>query len=379
MLILVVNCGSSSAKYDLFDVKKEESLCRGVVERIGEGASILKYETKDNDKVEKEVSCPDHHRAVQLIKETLEDPETGMLSDSGRLMGVGHRVVHGGEEFYESVLIGEEVVKSIEKYSELAPLHNPPSLEGIRASMKYFPGIPQVAVFDTAFHQTMPKHAYCYGVPYEFYEKYGVRRYGFHGTSHRYVAGKAAQELGRPAGELNLITTHLGNGCSIAAISGGKVIDTSMGFTPLEGLLMGTRSGDLDPAVVFFLMQREGLDIDGISAMLNKESGLLGVSGVSNDMRDILKAMGEGDKRATLAYDIFVYRILKYVGAYAAVLGKVDAVVFTAGIGENVPRIKESVKKQLAPMLPDTKFLTIGTNEELLIAKDTYGIVSDKR
>jgi acetate kinase len=380
MYILVINCGSSSAKYDLFDVENESSISRGIVERIGEGnASLLRHEAEGKGKVEEEVACADHHNAIEIIRDILTDAEKGVLENINEVLGVGHRVVHGGEEFNESTLIDDKVLKSVEKYSELAPLHNPPSLEGIRSSMKIFKNVPQVAVFDTAFHQTMPENAFCYGIPYELYEKYGIRKYGFHGTSHRYVSMKAAELLARPLNELNLITVHLGNGCSIAAVLKGKSVDTSMGFTPLEGLLMGTRSGDLDPAVVTFIMQREGLNAEEVNNMLNKKSGLLGVSGVSNDMRDILKAMDENDKRAKLAFDIFVYRIKKYIGSYAAILGNVDAVVFTAGIGENVPRIKDGIKEQLRTLLGNkTEFLTIGTNEELLIAKDTYEIVKGR-
>ena len=378
MLILVINCGSSSAKYELFDLEKEVHICKGVVERIAEEESTLSHECNGKEAVTRKVACSNHHQAIEIIRDALIDPESGVLSDLSEVAGVGHRVVHGGEEFSASTLIDEEVISSIEKFSELAPLHNPPSLEGIKACMAIFKGVPQVAVFDTAFHQTMEEVAYQYGLPYEFYEKYGIRRYGFHGTSHRYVSGKAAELMGKPLEELNLITVHLGNGCSMAAIRKGKSADTSMGFTPLEGLLMGTRSGDLDPAVVTYIMEREGLDIEGVNSLLNKKSGLLGVSGVSNDMRDLLGAIEKGDGKARLAYDIFVYRIVKYVGAYAAVLGEVDAVVFTAGIGENVPAIKDEVKKRLSPLLADkTEFMTVATNEELLIAKDTNKLIQE--
>ncbi len=376
MLILVINCGSSSAKYNLFNVEEEFSLCRGIVERIGEDNSELAHEVPGKDKIREKVSCPDHRRAIEIIRDVLTDPDKGVLSDVSEVAGLGHRVVHGGEELNASTLIDDEVLNSVEKFSELAPLHNPPSLEGIKGCVEIFEGVPQVAVFDTAFHQTMPEHVFCYGIPYEFYKKYKIRKYGFHGTSHRYVSEKATELLGRPLEDLNIITVHLGHGCSITAVEGGKSIDTSMGFTPLEGLLMGTRSGDIDPAVVTFLMHWEDLDIEEINDLLNKKSGLLGVSGVSNDMRDILKAISEGNERAKLAYDIFVYRIKKYIGSYAAVLGRVDAVVFTAGIGENVPQIKDEIKRHLRPLLGSgTEFLTISTNEELLIAKDTYKIV----
>ncbi|MBD3379095.1 MAG: acetate/propionate family kinase [Candidatus Omnitrophica bacterium] len=379
MLILVVNCGSSSAKYDLFDVEKEASLCRGSVERIGEEGSSLTHESGENGKIHRDLSCPDHHRAIEIIRDMITDPEKGVLKDVSEVTGVGHRVVHGGEKFNTSTLINAEVIDTIERFVELAPLHNPPSLEGIRGCMKIFSGVPQVAVFDTAFHQSMPDHAFTYGIPYELYEKYRIRKYGFHGTSHRYVARKAAEELGRDPGEVNLITVHLGNGCSIAAVQKGKSVDTSMGFTPLEGLLMGTRSGDLDPALVTFLMQREDLSAEEVNDLMNKKSGLLGLSGISNDMRDILGAIDEGNARAELAYDVFVYRIKKYIGSYAAVLGRVDAVVLTAGIGENVPRIKEQLERELNPMFGgSTRFMSIGTNEELLIAKDTYKIVNSE-
>lgn len=379
MSILVINCGSSSAKYELIDMQKELVLCKGIVERIGGVTSSIKHEAPGRDiYMKKKVSSPDYYKAIEIIRDYITDPDTGVISDMDEVEGVGHRVVHGGEEFHESTLIDKSVIKCINKCSEIAPLHNPPALEGIKGCMKIFKDVPQVAVFDTAFHHAMPEYAYCYGIPYKFYKKYGIRRYGFHGTSHRYVSIKAAETLKKPLQKLKLITVHLGNGCSISAVSGGKSIDTSMGFTPLEGLLMGTRSGDLDPAVLTFLMHKEELGIDEINNILNKKSGLLGVSGVSNDMRDILDAMYEGDERAKLAYDISVYRIIKYIGAYAAVLGGVDAVVFTAGIGENVPEIKKAVKKQLGSLLKNTEFLTIGTNEELLIAKDTHEVITKK-
>ncbi|MBU1083717.1 MAG: acetate kinase [Candidatus Omnitrophota bacterium] len=379
MLILVINCGSSSAKYDLFDIKKGSSvIASGVIERIGERTSAITHNSGDR-KIEREIICADHHSAIGSIRDILIDKETGVLSDVKEVLGVGHRVVHGGEEFNQSILINDKVLESINRFSELAPLHNPPSLEGIRACMKIFKDVPQVAVFDTAFHQSMKEHAFCYGIPYELYEKYGIRRYGFHGTSHRYVSEKAAEALGRPLGDINLITVHLGNGCSIAAVKGGKSVDTSMGFTPLEGLLMGTRSGDIDPSIVSFIMGHEGLSAEEVTDMLNKKSGLLGISGISNDMRDILKAAEEGNDRARLAYDVFYYRIKKYIGAYTAVLEHVDAVVFTAGIGENVPRIKDQLKKELRFLSGNgTKFLTIGTNEDLLIANDTYRIVNNR-
>lgn len=381
MLILVVNCGSSSIKYNLFDTDEKEPvvLSKGVVERIGETSSLLIHEVPGRGGLKKKIICLNHHKAMEKIRDVLTDPKEGLLSNIKDVMGVGHRVVHGGEEFNQSTLINKSVLKSIEKFSALAPLHNPPSLEGIKSCMKIFKDVPQIAVFDTAFHQSMPQSAFVYGIPYDLYKKYGIRRYGFHGTSHRYVSEKAAEILGRPVDKLNLITVHLGNGCSIAAVSKGKSVDTSMGFTPLEGLVMGTRSGDIDPAIVTFLIERKGLNAGQVDGLLNKQSGLLGISGVSNDMRDLLKAVESGNEKAKLAYDVFVYRIKKYIGSYSAVLGKVDAIIFTAGIGENVPEIRKSIEKQLKPLLGNfVKFLMVKTNEELLIAKDTYRIVKGR-
>ncbi|MDP2912455.1 MAG: acetate kinase [Candidatus Omnitrophota bacterium] len=380
-MILVINCGSSSAKYQLFDVKKHMPLARGVVERIGQSASTLRHQA-GGDTLHRKVSCKDHHTAINLIVGILTDERYGVISSKDEISGIGHRVVHGGEEFEESTLITEKVIRSIKIFSELDPLHNPPSLSGIMACSKMLEGIPQVAVFDTAFHQTMPPAAFIYGLPFEYYKKYKIRKYGFHGTSHRFVAGEAARLLKRPLNKLKLITCHLGNGCSMAAVDRGKSADTSMGFTPLEGLMMGTRSGDLDPAVVFYLMKKERLTPRRISDILNKESGLLGVSGESNDMRDILKKLrgkGEGAKRAGLAIDIFIYRIKKYIGAYQAVMGGLDAVVFTAGISENNPWLVNRVAKELKGVVRKrTKFMVVPTNEELLIARDTHQII-DRR
>lgn len=376
MLILVINCGSSSVKYNLFDIKRNMSkdLGGGMVERIGEKSSaLICKDTDGNVKIRESVSCQNHYKAVEIVKNAI-------TRSASEIKGIGHRVVHGGEEFNESVRINKKVLGSLEKFSELAPLHNPSSLEGIKSCMKLFPGVPQIAVFDTAFHQTMPEYAFCYAIPYEFYKKDRIRRYGFHGTSHRYVSIRAAKELKKPLEKLNLITVHLGNGCSMTAIASGRSVDTSMGFTPLEGLVMGTRSGDIDPAIVTFLIQKRGFTAERVNNLLNKESGLLGVSGISNDMRDILRVLKKGNKQAKLAYDIFVYRIKRYIGGYAAVLGRVDAVVFTAGIGENVPEIKESLEKDLRPLLGGkTKFLIIKTNEELLIAEDTCKKIEEKQ
>ncbi len=374
MLVLVFNCGSSSVKYQLYDMESGSSLSHGVLERIG-GDATHKSSFK-NKSIECNVKAPDHHSAIEIIADELLDAERGLLSDISDLVGIGHRVVHGGEEHSESVLIGEEVIESIDGLSTLAPLHNPPSLEGIKACKKIFPGALQVAVFDTAFHHNMPEYACRYGLPKDLYEKYQIRRYGFHGTSHRYVAAKASEKLGKKRKEANIITVHLGNGCSVAAVKEGVCVDTSMGFTPLEGLLMGTRSGDLDPAVVTFLMQKLSLSPEEVEDLLNKKSGLLGVSGVSNDMREILKAIESGHEDAKLAYDIFVYRIKKYIGSYAAVMGRVDAIVFTAGIGENVPQIKDSIAREIKGLFKfEPQILTITTDEELLIASDTYDVL----
>lgn len=367
MLVLVINCGSSSAKYQLFDADRKVSLAKGVIERIGQYGS----------------SCSDHHAAMKIIVDRLTDKKTGVISGAAEISGVGHRVVHGGEEFKESTLITKKVIASIEKYSALAPLHNPPSLSGIKACAAILKGVPQVAVFDTSFHQTMPEAAFLYGLPLEYYRKYALRKYGFHGTSHRFVAEEAARRLGKPKSQLKLITCHLGNGCSMTAVDGGRSVDTSMGFTPLEGLIMGTRSGDLDPAAVLILLEKEGSSTSAINDLLNKKSGLLGISGVSNDMRDIFKvAKGKGPKtrRCKLAIEMFVYRIKKYVGAYMAAMGGLDAVVFTAGISENNPWLVDRIKKDLAPCLPvGTKFIVVPTNEELLIARDTFSIIKRKR
>ncbi|MDD4202900.1 MAG: acetate kinase [Candidatus Omnitrophica bacterium] len=355
MKVLVINCGSSSVKYQLLHTKTEKVVNKGIVERI-------KYFNGFMD-------------AMVQIKNRLLTGENALKSLE-EIAGIGHRVVHGGEEFSEAVIVNPNVVKRIEKYSELAPLHNPSALVGIKSCLEIFNNIPQVAVFDTAFHQTMPAKAYMYAIPYDYYRKYKVRRYGFHGTSHRFVAEKTAQILKKPLSELNLITLHLGNGASVAAIAKGKVVDTSMGFTPLEGLMMGTRSGDMDPAIVTFLIDKTGINYKTVNDILNQKSGLLGITGQSNDMRDIIELIGKKDERAILAYEMYIYRIKKYIGAYAAVLGKVDAVVFTAGIGEKMPKIKETMEKDLLELLgKNTKFMIVPTNEELLIAKDTYDVI----
>ncbi len=380
MLILVINCGSSSAKYQLFDIRKKQSLAKGIVERIGQAGSTLRHQRNGRGFFSKKVPCKDHHIAIKIIVDILKDVRHGIITSTDEIIGIGHRVVHGGEEFKRSTIITNKVIKSIEKYSELAPLHNPPALLGIRACSKILKGIPEVAVFDTSFHQTMPARAFIYGLPLKYYKKYGIRKYGFHGTSHRFVAEKAAGILGCPLKSLKLITCHLGNGCSMTAVDKGESVDTTMGFTPLEGLLMGTRSGDLDPAIVLYLLEKEGPSLAHINDVLNKESGLLGISGISNDMRDLLKgARGKSERarRAKLAIDIFIYRIKKYIGAYCAVMGGLDAVVMTAGISENSPWLVNNIKRDLKKVLPrSTRFLVIPTNEELLIARDTYEIIA---
>jgi acetate kinase len=381
MFILVINCGSSSAKYQLFDVAKGRPLARGIVERIGQSGSTLSHQF-DGKAFHDKVSCKDHFVAIEEIISALTDKRHGVINSKADILGIGHRVVHGAEEFKESTLIDDKVIRSIEKFSELAPLHNPPSLLGIRACLKVLKGIPQVAVFDTSFHQTMPPKAFLYGLPFKYYKKYGIRKYGFHGTSHRYVAFEAARKLHKPPKSLKLVTCHLGNGCSMAAIDKGVSVDTSMGFTPLEGLLMGTRCGDLDPAVVFFLMEKEKLSPHRISDILNKESGLLGMSGVSNDMRDILKGTGNrgpGREKCTLAIEVFIYRIKKYIGAYLAAMGGLDAVVFTAGISEHNPWLVKRIKRDIEKIVPKgTVFMVVPTNEELLIARDTHRIIKAK-
>ena len=346
MKILVLNSGSSSIKYKLFDIsgESEKLLDKGLVEKIGE-------------------AVPSHKEALGIILSKIKvDVEA-----------VGHRVVHGGDRFKESVLIDEEVVKAVKYFSELAPLHNPPALLTISESRKILSNIPHVAVFDTAFFQTIPERAYLYAIPHRFYEKYKVRRYGFHGTSHRYVANQAAGILKKSITELNIITCHLGNGCSMAAVENGRAIDTSMGFTPLEGLVMGTRSGDLDPAIVPYIMEKENIDAEKAVELLNKESGLLGLSGISNDMREIIKEK-KRSKKARLALDVFAYRIKKYIGAYRGIMGGVDAVVFTGGIGENHPDLVKDICKGL--FARDVKILSIPTDEELMIARDTLSIAS---
>ena len=397
MKVLVLNCGSSSLKYQLIDMENEAVLCIGLVERIGIEGSIL---TQKKDGVEgkyvKEQPMKDHQDAIKLVLEGVLDSTYGGVKDMAEIDAVGHRVVHGGEKFASSVIITEEVEEAMRKCSELAPLHNPANLMGIDAIKAVLPGVPNVGVFDTAFHQTMPASSYLYGLPHRLYTEYGVRRYGFHGTSHKYVSQRAAAMLGKDIADLKIITCHLGNGASIAAVDGGKVVDTSMGLTPLEGLIMGTRCGDIDPAIIPFIMKKENLDADGIDKLMNKESGVYGMTGISSDFRDISTAAAEGNQKAIDALDAYHKRVKKYIGAYAAEMNGVDAIVFTAGLGENgiedrlaiasnleVLGVKMDAEannvrgKETVISAADSKVkvLLIPTNEELMIARDTLELV----
>ena len=399
MKILVINSGSSSIKYQLFDMASKEVMTSGLIERIGlENSRVVHhlYNGGKKREVAKEISVPNHEKGLRIIADLLVDPEHGAITHTSEVDAVGHRVVHGGEHFSATTLIDAEVLKAIRRLIPLAPLHNPPNLEGIEVAMKIFPQARQVAVFDTAFHQTMPPEAYRYAVPNNFYTEHGVRVYGFHGTSHRYVARMAAEYLGKPLEEMNLITAHLGNGASITAIRNGKSVDTSMGFSPLPGLVMGTRSGDIDPAVIFYMAKGVGMSMDEIDTVLNKKSGLLGLAG-SSDLRDILKKNEEGNPDAALALALYTYRIKKYIGAYLAVLGQVDALVFTAGVGENSPYIRWHAceglshlgisldrEKNEAKIKGITEIhniespisvLVIPTNEELEIALQTKALI----
>ncbi len=392
MKIFVVNCGSSSLKYQFIDMEGESVFAKGLVERIGLDGSLLKHTPANGETVEINENIPDHTTAIKMVLDALLDNEHGVIKTVDEIDAVGHRVVHGGERFTDSTLITGEVLAGIERCSELAPLHNPPNICGIKACIKLMPSVPQVAVFDTAFHQTIPKMAYIYGLPYELYQKYGVRRYGFHGTSHKYVAQVAASMMGEHMTDLRIITCHLGNGASLTAIKYGKSVDTSMGFTPLEGLVMGTRSGEVDPAIVPFIMEKEHMDIHEVEEYLNRRSGILGISGRSSDFRDLEAAAAEGDERSQLAIDIFAYRVKKYIGGYASALGGVDAIVFTAGLGENSPSMRDKIcsgleylgtridpdrnqtrgkAQEISVPRSSVKIFVIPTNEELVIARDT--------
>jgi len=349
MKILVINCGSSSVKYQLIDTESETSLAKGLVSRIGMSASVLTHKPLDRPEVKVSGEILDHIVAVEYVISILLSENHGVIKDRSEINAVGHRVVHGGEKFTESVLITKEVMSELRSLIELAPLHNPHNIRGINACQKTLPNIPMVAVFDTAFHHQMPPYAYIYGIPYVLYKRYGIRRYGFHGTSHRYVSERAIDILGKPLSELKLVTAHLGNGASIAAVDGGRSIDTSMGFTPLEGLLMGTRSGDLDPAIILHIMAREELSLHEANTLLNKHSGLAGISGVSSDMREIIEEANNGNTTSKLALDIYCYRLKKYIASYAAAMGGINALIFTAGIGENSDIVR-SLKIQISPI-----------------------------
>lgn len=396
MKVLVINAGSSSLKYQLIDMTNESALAVGLCERIGIDNSIITQKRFDGKKLEKTTDFPNHKVAMEEVVKSLTDPEFGVIKDMSEINAVGHRVVHGGEKFTASALIDADVEKSIRDCFDLAPLHNPPNMMGITACQELMPGVPMVAVFDTAFHMTIPKYAYMYALPYSMYEKYGIRKYGFHGTSHMYVSKRAIAMLGKPEEETKIITCHLGNGSSIAAVKGGKSIETTMGFTPLEGVCMGTRCGSIDPAVVPFIMEKENLSPRDVDTLMNKKSGVLGISSISNDFRDLDEAASHGNERAELALEVFAYKIKKVIGEYSAVLDDPDAIVFTAGIGENSATIRKRILSGLENFgvkideeknkirgqeidisTPDSKVrvFVIPTNEELTIARDTKEIV----
>ena len=396
MKTLVINCGSSSLKYQLIDMSTEECMVQGLVERIGIEGSILTQKVEGKDKYVINSDIKDHKEAISLVLEALVDPIHGVIKSMDEISAVGHRVVHGGEKYSDSVLINDEVLKSIKDCIVLAPLHNPPNVIGIEACKELMPNVPMVAVFDTAFHQTMPKHSYICPLPYELYEKYGVRKYGFHGTSHKYVSNKVAEAMERDIKDLKIITCHLGNGCSLAAVKSGKSVDTSMGFTPLAGVMMGTRSGSIDPSVISFLIEQHGYTIEEIDELLNKKSGVLGISGISSDFRDVLAAGEEGNERAKLALEIFYYKVRTQIAAYAGAMGGVDVIVFTAGIGENSAVTRREIlrgleffgftindeKNELRGNIQEisnedsrVKVYVVPTNEELMIARDTAKLV----
>ena len=396
MKVLVINCGSSSLKFQLIDSDSEEVLAKGLCERIGIDGGMVTYQPEGKDKIKKNADMPDHTEAVKLVIDSLIDKENGVISSLDEIGAVGHRIVHGGESFSAATLINEDVIKAIEDCNDLAPLHNPANLIGIRSCQKIMPNVPMVAVFDTAFHQTMPKKAYLYGIPYDYYKKYKVRRYGFHGTSHEFVSKRAAEFLGKDIDNFKVIVCHLGNGASISAVKNGKCIDTSMGLTPLEGLFMGTRSGDLDPAIIQFISNKEKLSIDEMLNILNKKSGVLGLSEVSSDFRDLGEAADNGNEQAKTTLEAYSYRVAKYIGSYAAAMNGVDAIVFTAGVGENnievrqmigeylgylgtgVDKDKNNIRGKEAVISPDgakVSVLVIPTNEELAIARETVKLV----
>jgi acetate kinase len=396
MNVLVINCGSSSLKYQLIDSESEAVLAKGLCERIGIDGRLV-YQKSGLDKEITEAAMPTHKQAIQMVLDALVNPKTGAIASLSEIDAVGHRVVHGGEKFASSTVLTPEVLKTIEECNELAPLHNPANLIGINACKELMPNVPMVGVFDTAFHQTMPKKAYLYGLPYEYYEKYKVRRYGFHGTSHSFVSKRTAEFLGLDINNSKIIVAHLGNGASISAVVNGKCVDTSMGLTPLEGLVMGTRSGDIDPAIMEFIAKKENLDIEGVMNVLNKKSGVYGLSKLSSDFRDLEQGYEEGNELAINAINVFSYRVLKYIGAYIAAMNGVDAIAFTAGVGENTELVREQIVENLGYLgvkidkeankvhgdekvisTPDSKvkICVIPTNEELAIARETVALVS---
>lgn len=398
MNILVINCGSSSLKYQLIDSESEKVLAKGLCERIGIEGSAITHQPAGGDKVTTEVPMPDHTEAVKYVIEKLTDSVVGVVKSLDEIGAVGHRIVHGGEKFASSVVIDDEVLKAVEECNDLAPLHNPANLIGINSCKKIMPGVPMVAVFDTAFHQTMPKKAYLYGLPYEYYEKYKIRRYGFHGTSHDFVSNRVAEILGKKREDLKIIVCHLGNGASVSAVKNGQCVDTSMGLTPLEGLIMGTRSGDLDPAIISFIAQKENLSAEEVINICNKRSGVLGLSGgLSSDFRDLGNAAEEGNEKAKTALETWSYRVAKYVGAYVAAMNGVDVIAFTAGVGENNFTAREMICEYLGYLgvtidkeankirgeeitisTPDSKttVMVVPTNEELAIARETLRLVN---
>ncbi|BDD09877.1 acetate kinase [Fulvitalea axinellae] len=400
MKILVLNCGSSSIKYQLFDMTSTEVIGKGIVEKIGLKGAFLKFTSPSGDKVKLEGAINDHATGIEYILGVLVSEDYGCIKSLKEIEAVGHRAVHGGEAFNDSVVIDESVIAEIERCVDLAPLHNPACLMGIEAMLELLPEVEQVAVFDTAFHQTMPPKSYMYAIPYDLYKKYGLRRYGFHGTSHKYVAQRACEILGRDISTQKIISCHLGGGASVTAIDGGKSVDTSMGLTPLEGMIMGTRAGDLDLGVLTYIMNKEDISVKAASSLVNKHSGVLGVTGISSDMRDIENAAAEGNERATLALDMYDYRIKKYIGAYAAAMGGVDIIIFTGGVGENGDCTRAGVCKDLEFLgldfdtevnssfraeervisKPDSKVtaMVVPTNEELMIARDTLRLVGEK-
>ena len=371
MNVLVINCGSSSLKYQLINSDTKEVLAKGLCERIGIDGSAITHQPAGKDKITKEIPMEDHKKAVELVIEALTDPVDGVVKSLEEIDAVGHRVVHGGEKFSEASVITDDVIKAIEECNDLAPLHNPANLIGIAACKALMPNVPMVAVFDTAFHQTMPVKAYLYGIPYEYYEKYRVRRYGFHGTSHSFVSKRVAEILGKDYNDLKIVVCHLGNGASISAVKNGKCVDTSMGLTPLEGLIMGTRSGDIDPAIIEFICKKENISVEEMNNILNKKSGVLGLSGISSDFRDLATASDEGNERATNTLDTYAYNVAKYVGSYVAAMNGVDAITFTAGVGENNTAARASICTYLTYLGTeiDLEKNTV-RGEEIIISKD---------